>query len=184
MDNPIDGQPEAVQSRDSGDEIFEKNWKDYLGLTLFGWSIAAFPVAALLPMLPLSPAGAAVTATAVIISAEIAFWACAALLGRPFVNAIKAKWSALFTRRKPAIPQPISKGRHYTGVSLLIGSGLFYYVAAACVFLDLPKDQMLAAMVATLITGELVFIASLFILGADFWARLKKLFQWPGAAAI
>ena len=164
----------------SGDAL-KKDWKFYLSLTLFGWSALAIAVAALVPMLPLSTAAAAAMVTGIIVSAEIAFWAGAALLGRPFIQACKARILAWFKPERLESPRPISKGRHYTGVILLLGSGLFYYAAAACAFLDLPRGQMLTAIVAILLAGEAVFIASLFILGSDFWARLKQLFQWPGA---
>jgi len=32
----------------------------------------------------------------------------------------------------------------------------------------------------TLAGGETVFMAALFILGEEFWDRVKHLFQWPG----
>lgn len=135
-----------------------------------------------MPTLPLSVAAAASIATGVIVSAEIAFWAGAALLGRSFFQALKSRILGWFRPRREGVPsRPISRARHYLGVTMLLGSGLFYYVAAAFAFLDLPRQQMLTAIVATLIAGEAVFIASLLILGSDFWAKLKQLFQWPGA---
>jgi hypothetical protein len=31
-------------------------------------------------------------------------------------------------------------------------------------------------------SGEVLFVTSLFVLGGEFWGRLKGLSQWPGAA--
>jgi hypothetical protein len=47
-------------------------------------------------------------------------------------------------------------------------------------FLDLPRAQMLGAIIVILIVGQATFFISLFVLGGEFWAKLKKLFQWPG----
>jgi hypothetical protein len=50
----------------------------------------------------------------------------------------------------------------------------------AVAFLDLPRDQMLNTIINILIIGEATFFTSLFVLGGEFWAKLKRLFQWPG----
>jgi hypothetical protein len=161
-------------------EAIPRNWKYYLGLALFLWSIAAIGVAACAPLLPVSAAAAAAIATAVVISAEIAFWASAALLGKAFLATAKAKIRELFTRRVSTAPQPVIRARDALGVGLLFASMLPYYIIAAIPFLGLPKHLELRTIILTLIIGEVTFIVSLFVLGGEFWARLQKLFQWPG----
>lgn len=161
-------------------EAVSKNWKYYLGLALFLWSIAAIGVAACAPLLPVSAAAAAAIATAVIISAEIAFWASAALLGKAFLTAAKARLREFLRRSISAAPRPVSRTRHAVGVGLLFASVLPYYIIAAIPFLGLPKHLELRTIILTLIIGEVTFIVSLFVLGGEFWARLQKLFQWPG----
>jgi hypothetical protein len=34
-----------------------------------------------------------------------------------------------------------------------------------------------------MLAGDIIFVASLFVLGPEFWERLKKLFAWPGKTA-
>jgi hypothetical protein len=126
---------------------------------------------------------AASIATAVIISAEIAFWASAALLGKAFLAAAKARLREFFRRRISPAPRPVSRTRHAVGVGLLFASVLPYYIIAAIPFLELPRRLELRAIIVTLITGEGMFIASLLVLGGEFWGRLQRLFQWPGASS-
>ena len=93
----------------------EKVWKYYIGLTLFGYSLTTFPLAALAPFL-FSPALAATVATAIVVSGEVGFWISAAILGKPFVEALKAKVRSFFSRPAEAGPPgPISRQRHVFG---------------------------------------------------------------------
>ena len=36
------------------------------------------------------------------------------------------------------------------------------------------------AIIALLLVSDATFLVSLFVLGGDFWERLKKLFEWQG----
>ena len=42
------------------------------------------------------------------------------------------------------------------------------------------KESEINFLAWTLVAGEAAFIAGLFMLGGDFWDRLKQLFVWPG----
>jgi len=173
---PAGGQSDAGVS-----EALERNWKYYLGMTLFVYSFATFGIAAAVPLLGIPAAKAAELAMGVIISGEVAFLASAALLGKPFVKAMKAKVMVVFRRKGPVEPRPVSRQRHTFGIVLLVASTITYYLALAGVFF-LPREQALDAVAVSLVAGEALFIASLVVLGAEFWARLKRLFEWPGEA--
>lgn len=162
----------------------EKDWRYYLGIGLFIFSWLTFFVALLVPFMPVSHAIAAALATAFIIAGEVTFWASVALLGKPFMQLLKAKLIAFLHSRKPVELRHVSKRRHDVGLVLFFCSFLSYYLALAVAFLDLPRDQMLNAIINILITGEATFFVSLFVLGGEFWAKLKKLFQWPGYTAV
>ncbi len=159
----------------------EKNWKYYLGLSLFGYSFVPILTVELLFFLPLSHAQAASMALIYVGSGEVAFFAAIALLGRPFVETLKAKFKAFFIRNKPAQPpRPIGKTRHTVGVILFFASFFPYpFVVAALIFLH-PTGRDLNYLVAALLAGDGIFITSLFVLGGEFWERLKRLFEWPG----
>ncbi len=160
--------------------LLEKDWKYYLGLGLFIFSWLTFFVALLAPFMPVSKATAAALATAFIIAGEVTFWASVALLGKPFMQLLKTKLITFLHSRKPVELRRVSKLRHDVGLALFFCSFLSYYLALAVAFLDLPRDQMLNAIINILFTGEATFFVSLFVLGGEFWAKLKKLFQWSG----
>jgi len=163
----------------------EKNWKYYLGLSLFGYSFVPILTVELLFFLPLSHAQAASMALIYVGSGEVAFFAAIALLGRPFVETLKAKFKAFFIRNKPAQPpRPIGKTRHTVGVILFFASFFPYpFVVAALIFLH-PTGRDLNYLVAALLAGDGIFITSLFVLGGEFWERLKRLFEWPGKQQV
>ncbi len=160
--------------------VLEKDWKYYLGLFLFIFSWLIFFFALLAPFMPVSKATAAALATVFIITGEVTFWASVALLGKPFMQLLKARLIAFLHSRRPAELRRVSKRRHDIGLALFFCSFLSYYLALAAAFLDLPRDHMLNAITYILIAGGATFFVSLFVLGGEFWARLKRLFQWPG----
>lgn len=157
-------------------------WKYYVGLALFVYSMTTFPLAALAPLV-FSPAAAVTAATAIVLSGEVGFWVSAALLGKPFLDAMKAKLRGWFARNAEHRPhQPISRRRHGVGLVLFSLSLVSYYVAMAIPFFDFTKETELKAIIAVALSGELLFVCSLFVLGSDFWERIKALYCWPGDA--
>jgi len=157
-----------------------RGWRWYVGLALFVYSCLTFVIAALVPF-AFSAAVAATVATGVIVSGEVGFWVSAALLGKPFVEGLKAKLKGLFTRQQQvAAPQPISRAQHAFGLVLFSLSFVTYYLAMTIPFLGFAKSTELTAIVVVALSGELLFLCSLFVLGGDFWARIKALYQWPG----
>ena len=159
----------------------EKSWKYYLGLSLFVYSFIPICTAELLFLLPLSHSEAATIALIYIGSGEITFLCAVALLGKPFVEMLKAKIKGFFIRKKPVIPpEPIGKTRHVIGVALFFMSFLPYPILEGILIFGHPTGRDLHYLVAALLTGDVIFIISLFVLGGEFWERLKKLFEWPG----
>jgi len=69
----------------------KKDWKYYLGLALLVYSFIPIFTLELLFLLPLSTAEKASLALIYIGSGEVAFIGAVALLGKPFVEAVKAK---------------------------------------------------------------------------------------------
>ena len=162
----------------------ERNWKYYLGLSLLIYSFIPYGVAALvIPFLPISHVRAASIGAGIIASAEIAFFCGAALLGKPFLQLIKSKIKGFFFRKKEVRSAGvIGKGRHYFGVVLLLLSFLPYYITEGVLIFGHPEGRGIKALILILLGGDALFMISLFILGGDFWDRLKRLFEWPGKA--
>lgn len=158
-----------------------KGWKYRLGLVLFVYGLVPFEIAMILPLLGLSGHVTASLAAFVIITGEISFFVSIALLGKPFVESLKAKFHKLFRRQGPPIPlKPVSRRRHNTGVVLFFASFLPYFFAEAMLILSWTEPHHIRAIIALLLASDVTFLISLFVLGGDFWDKLKKLFEWQG----
>ncbi len=163
-----------------------KDWKYHLGLGLFIYSFFPFFVTLALPLLPLAKSTMAVAATVLIASAEVAFYLGVALLGKPFLQALKRRWHVFWSRyrrHEMAAPRPVSRRRHALGVALCLVSPLPYYGAVAGLVLGYAETGGMPWLVGMLLASEALFVVGLFVLGGEFWERLKKLFAWPEPAA-
>ncbi len=155
-----------------------KDWKYYLGLSLFCYSFLPLGIVFVLPFLGMTLAQAGAFSVVFLASGEMAFWCAAALLGKAFVTALKTRIKAWLKR--PHAPVPISRNRHRFGITLVAASFLPYYVVLIYLLFFSHKESELKFLAWSLVAGEGAFMAGLFILGGDFWDRLKDLFAWPG----
>ncbi len=154
----------------------------YLGLGLLAANLAGYLLAALVPFLGLPGPDAAAWIGAIVLLSELAFVAGAALLGRPFLELLKTKCRAWFAGRPAAPPTPVSRTRHAAGVALLLLSFLPYFGAEFMLILDQTAPAHIRIVIGMLLASDGLFVASLFVLGGEFWARLNRLFAWPGTA--
>jgi hypothetical protein len=158
----------------------KKDWKYYLGLTLFCYCFVPLLTVELVAFLPLSTEQAVVFGAIYVGSGELAFLLSLALLGKPFVTMLKEKLFGFF-RRKPGAAKPVGRFRHRIGVVLFLGSFAPYFIAElALLFMD-PENISLRGLLYLLLSGDVAFIVSLFVLGDPFWDKLKALFRWEGA---
>ena len=98
--------------------------------------------------------------------------AAVALVGKSGFAYIKRQ--ALGKLMKLAPAQEVSKMRYYVGL-------LMFFLPFAIAFLSPYVEQWVPADVidsqlAVGLLGDIVFLASLFVLGGDFWDKLKALF--------
>jgi len=163
----------------------EKGWKYYLGLTLFAYSFLPILTVELLFLLPITHAEAASLALIYVGSGEVSFFCAVVLLGKQFVTALKSRVKGFFFPKRPAgPPRPVGKIRHAVGVTLFFVSFLPYPLVELTLILSHPTGRELNSLVAAMLAGDVIFIVSLFVLGNEFWERLKKLFEWPGGQAV
>ena len=85
---------------------------------------------------------------------------------------------AIFKRTH--VPRPVSRIRHRIGVAFLVVSTLPYYVALVYLLFFSHKETAIMLLAWAMVAGEATFIVGLFLLGGEFWERLKHLFDWPG----
>ena len=75
-------------------------------------------------------------------------------------------------------PKPVSRARHRAGVILFAASFVPYYVVLVDLVFFSPAGAEITFLAWALVSGEALGIVSLFLLGAQFWERLKRLFYW------
>jgi hypothetical protein len=174
-----------MSKEQASSEPTRKSWKQRLGVGLFIYSIIPLCTVEILAFLPLTAGQAVAFGAVYVASGEIAFLAAVALLGKPFIQSIKDKIkSIVFRRRAPSAPTTISRFLHWIGVTLLVLSVLPYYLAILALLFAQPKAPDLRTLLYLLLSGEALFIVGLLVLGEEFWARLKRLFEWPGKEQV
>jgi hypothetical protein len=161
-------------------ETLKKDWKFYLGLALLAFSAIPICTVELVMLLPLTKTQALSLGAIYLASGEGAFLLAAALLGKPFIQAVKTKIKAFFSRTTDAAPVgPIGKTRHYVGVSLFLLSFSPYLITEIAILFVKLDPAGLRILLVLLLSGDVMCVASLLVLGEEFWARLQALFQWP-----
>lgn len=156
-----------------------KDWKYYLGLVLFAYSFAPLVVVGCLPLMGMSLAESGALAVVFLATGEIAFYGAAVLLGKEFLVALKRRLHILF-RRPAAPPRPVGRTRHRLGVAVIAASFLTYYAVLIDLLFFSPAESEVTFLAWSLVGGEAMSMAGLFLLGGQFWERLRHIFDWPG----
>ena len=164
----------------------KKDKRYYLGITLFVYSFLPYGFTFLvLPFLPVSKVTAVSLATGLLISSEISFLLSVALLGKPFIQVIKAKIKGIFRKKSVADLKPVGKIRHAVGITMLLVASIApYFLTEIALVLGYVEKYGHTALVNLLVLGDVLFITSFFILGGEFWGRLNELFAWPGKTGV
>lgn len=153
-------------------------WRVKAAFVIF---VASLAWPALLPILPLLGAsGATVAAFGAVmaVAAEIMLVAGAAIAGKDGFALIKSK---AFGFLKPLGP-PKEVGRTRYGLGLVLFSGPLLF-AWASPYLGRHRPGLQAHSFAFAIAGDVLLLISLFVLGGDFWNKLRALFV-HGARAV
>ncbi|MCE1248323.1 MAG: transporter suffix domain-containing protein [Firmicutes bacterium] len=164
----------------------KKDWKYYTGLVLFAWSFIAYGVLAGTTLLSISASAKAIISGILIASAEIAFFLSIILLGKTVVMGMKDKIKQWFgfgrkDEEESTVKETgISKVRHYTGVSMVLLSFLPTIISEVLLIAGFTNNAQIDLITWLLISGDILFVAGLCILGGEFWEKLKQLFTWPG----
>ena len=182
---------QTSSSHPTNPESANKSWRYRLGLVLF---FGAFPIffatPVVIPMLGLSTGESAALIGGILLAVEVLWFASIPLLGKEGFETVKQRafgWLKLSS-------DPISRARHRFGVTLLLGSilldVLLNLIMVGTDFLapetDVPTKQLLGltfseqatVYVSIQILTTVGIVAALFVLGADFWERLKTAFEW------
>jgi hypothetical protein len=148
------------------------DWRVKSGAALFVLSIV-LPVAGI-PLLASLGLSAQITATvsgALLIGAELLGIAAIAVMGKPGYLYIRSCVFGFLKRHGP--PREVSRARYNTGLVMFMLPVLFGW-ATPYVFGLLPDLQ--SHLLACAIAGDALLLASLLVLGGDFWDKVRGLF--------
>jgi len=125
------------------------------------------------------PAVRAVVSGALLFGPEVASVAAAAVMGKENFNRIAGRVKGGLKALKPM--GNVSRPRYAIGFVLFAGSVLFAWIASYVPPL-MPEEY--ALRVAVNVGLDLMFAASLFVLGGDFWDKLRALFLHEARAVF
>ena len=146
-------------------------WRIGIGFALFGLSLGWPVLLPLLPFLGISGKGIAAVTGVMVVAAEIMLVAAAAVAGKDGFATIKG--TVLLFLRSHGPPRIVSRTRYRVGLVLFVAPILLGWVSPYLgdqfpVLRDNPK--------VIAITGDVVLLVGLFVLGGEFWEKLRSLF--------
>ena len=108
------------------------------------------------------------------------FWlVAAAIMGKPGFNYIKTK--VFGTLKRHALPDKVSRTRYRLGLVMLVIPLLYGWLEpyASPLIPGYEKHHVVLA-----IAGDVILFASLFVLGGEFWDKLRTLFIYEAKVRI
>ena len=154
-------------------------WRLKLGVALFGLSIA-LPVLGvpLLAAMKLSATTVATVSGALLVGAEVLGIVAVAVMGKPGYAYIKNRVFGFLKQYGP--PAAVSRTRYAIGLVMFTVPFVFGWLAPYAI--DLIPGYLGNEFTYGII-GDLLLLVSLFVLGGDFWDKLRALFI-GGAKAV
>ena len=179
----------ADPSRATAAADFTQTWRYKVGLGLIIFGNLGILLGVLLGFVGVG----AGTVGVLVVGGEIVSLASIVFLGKEGFKAIKSKAVAFV---KTGYAAPVGKTRHYIGIALLCTSVLTTYImmiyawdafaaataedpAASVWGLDLTQQGDL--VFSLFLTGEIAFLISLYVLGADWWEKFRGIFVWEAS---
>lgn len=150
----------------------------YAGLTLFFLSFFMLPIGFFLKGLYASHLMKGLILTVFWISAPLMKVVAIGIMGKPSYLWIKYK---LHFYRHLAFPKQVTRARYNVGLFLFIIPFIPNYILAYAPHL-LPQDYMIRTLLHLFF--DLVFVFSLFVLGGNFWDKLRALFIYSAGATF
>jgi hypothetical protein len=178
------------QSTEMPADDFTRTWRYKVGLTMIVVGNLGILLALLMPALG---AGTGIVG-AMVIGGELVSLASIAFLGKAGFKAIKSKFVGAI---KASYTGPVGKPRHTIGIALLCTNLLTTFILALYAWdsfagatpegphpivwgLDLEQQASLVEWL--FLIGEISFLIAIYVLGADWWGRFRRIFVWEGEA--
>jgi len=154
-------------------------WRLKAGVLLFALSII-LPIVGVPLVASLGLSGTMTTSVsgAILIGAEVLGVAAIAVMGKPGYAYIKNRFLSFLKKHGP--PKEVSRTRYNIGLVLFCVPILFGWLSPYFTALipGLGQNPLPYA-----VGGDLIFLVSLFVLGGDFWDKIRALFIYSGSAS-
>jgi hypothetical protein len=161
-----------------GEYILNTKLKLYIGvgLFIFGWIMPLFGIWVATSALPVAVKGP-IAGLLTLGGPEVCFIAAVALLGKETFNLLTSKVLAALHRMAPS--GAVSRTRYRIGIALLLITCIPTYVMG---YAPQYLPDVSPARLYVNIAADLLFVISLFVLGGDFWDKLRALFIYDAKA--
>jgi len=153
----------------------KRDWRFYSGMAAIALSIILPLCALLVPMLGLPTTQSALLAGALVAGApEVLCILAVALLGKDTFQYFVHKATSVL--RSAVLERPASKPRYYSGLAVILLSWIPAYVYAYAPSVMPGGD----ARVTILAVMDLAFVAAVFLMGGEFWEKVRRIFVYEG----
>jgi hypothetical protein len=152
-----------------------KGWRFYAGMTALALALI-LPLGALfVPLLGLPAAQSVVLAGALAAGGpEVLTLLAVALLGKEVFQYFTHRAKGLL--RRVLFETPVSKTRYYVGLWIILLSWLPAYLYAYLPT-TMPGEGIRIYVLAAM---DLAFVASVFLMGGEFWEKVRRIFIYEG----
>ena len=161
-------------------EMQTTGWRIKLGAVLFGISIV-LPVAGipLVTTLGLSTKMTASVSGGLLVGAEVLGVCAIAVMGKSGYALIKNQVFGFLKQYGP--PRKVSRGRYNIGLVMFCLPLLFGWLAP---YLSMWVPGLLTYPLPFAIGGDIMIVVSLFVLGGEFWDKIRSLFIHDAEASF
>ena len=161
------------------DTKIQANWRIKLAFVMFIVSFGWVIVLPAMPVLGFSATAITTFTGVMVVAAEILMVAGAAIAGKDGFAYIKSTVFGFLKAHGP--PQTVSRTRYIIGLTMFVIPILYGWVSPYTEHFigDLENHGLTLA-----ISGDLLLLASLMVLGGDFWDKLRSLFIHSAYAVI
>ncbi len=157
----------------------QPGWRIKVGFVMFIVSIAWPLLMPVLLVFGVSTGAVAKISGILVISAEVLLVAAAALTGKEGFAYIKQRVFGLLKSYGP--PEKVSASRYKIGLVMFTVPLLFAFLAP---YLGKFVQLQIAGNLFLAIAGDLSLLISLFLLGGDFWEKLRALYVHSAVAIM
>ena len=168
--------PEAAQA---GDDQPKPGWRIKVAFTLFIASLGWPLLVPLMPLFGFSGTAIAAFSGTMLVMGELMIVAAVAIAGKQGFAYIKSKVFGVLKAYGP--PKTVSRGRYIVGLVMFMVPVLLGWAGpyAGDYLPGFTENPLIYAIV-----GDVLLVVSLFVLGGDFWDKLRSLFIYSARAMI